>query len=185
MTASLKRAIGHWATLSVEDLHAYADDLANEKHRYPSVIVTELTHDTQSMGCGKTEYIVRDEASGHVTATGKLHLETTQVRLTIASPSSRALGGQEIVDRIVQQLEAVALASWLSTDSLELTDPETDPPEIFTLESLKPIGRQNVPPETDRKPFLYRGALTLAVRRYVTSEREVEHVMKNIHVTEG
>ena len=72
MSGFMKRAIGYWATSQVEGLHAFADELANEKHRYPSVVVTELTHDTNTMGCGKTEYVVRDVESGFVSRTGKM-----------------------------------------------------------------------------------------------------------------
>ena len=184
MTASLKRAIGHWAASQVESLHAYADDLANDKHRYPSVVVTELTHDTKSMGCGKTEYVVRDTQSGFVSRTGKMGVVETNYRLTITAPSDRENNGQEVVDNILETLESAALLTWLSAGPLELSDPASDPPEEFKLDSLKPIGRQSIPPDITGEPFLYRAALTLSARRYKTIERPVENVIERIHLNE-
>ena len=184
MTASLKRAVGYWAASQVEGLHAYADDLANDKHRYPSVVVTELTHDTKSMGCGKTEYVVRDTESGFVSRTGKMGVVETNYRLTITAPSDRENNGQEIVDGIIEELESAALLTWLSARALEVSDPEGDPSEIFKLDSLKPIGRQSIPPDITGEPFLYRTALTLSVRRYKPIERPVENVIEHIHLNE-
>ncbi len=184
MTASLKRAIGHWATSQVEELHAFADDLANDKHRYPAVVVMELSHDTQPMGCGVTEYVTRDAESGAVSKTGKLGVNTVSYRLTVTAPSDRQRHGQKIVDAIVETLESAALLTWLSAGALTLTDPITGPPEVFHLESLKPIGRQSILPDITGEPFLYRAALTLSIRRYVPVERSVAHVIERIHLNE-
>ncbi len=128
MSGSFKRAIGHWAVSQIETLHAYADDLANARHRYPAVVVTELTHDTKSMGCGKTEYVVRDTESGFVSRTGKMSIVETNYRLTITAPSDRENNGQEIVDDILETLESAALMTWLSAGLLELIDPGCDHP---------------------------------------------------------
>ena len=184
MTASLKRAVGYWAASQVEGLHAYADDLANDKHRYPSVVVTELTHDTKSMGCGKTEYVVRDTESGFVSRTGKMGVVETNYRLTITAPSDRENNGQEIVDEILETLESAALMTWLSAGPLELIDPDCDPQEVFLLDSLKPVNRQSIPPDITGEPFLYRAALTLSVRRYKAIERPVENVIERINLNE-
>ncbi len=184
MTASLKRAIGYWATSQVEDLHAFADDLANSKHRYPQLVVTELSHDTQPMGCGVTEYVTRDAESGAVAKIGKMGVNAVSYRLTVTAPSDRHQNGQEIVDGIVETLESAALKTWLSAGPLTLTDPDADPPAAFKLDSLKPIGRQSIPPDITGEPFLYRAALTLAARRTVPIERDVKHVIERIHVNE-
>ncbi len=184
MTASLKRAIGYWAASQIEGLHAYADDLANDKHRYPSVVVMELTHDTKSMGCGKTEYVVRDTESGFVSRTGKMRVSETNYRVTITAPSDHQNNGQEIVDNNLEALESAALMTWLSAGPLELSDPGSDPPEVFYLDSMKPIGRQSIPPDITGEPFLYRAALTLSARRYVPVERPVENVIERIHLNE-
>ena len=184
MNASLKRAIGNWAASQVEDLHAYADDLANAKHRYPAVVVTELTHDTKSMGCGKTEYVVRDTENGFVSRTGKMGVVETNYRLTVIAPSDNENNGQEIVDNILETLESAALMTWLSAGPLELIDPGCDPQEDFQLDSLKPIGRQSIPPDITGEPFLYRAALSVSVRRYKPIERPVENVIEHIHLNE-
>ncbi len=185
MSGSLKRAIGYWATLQIEGLYAFADDLANSKHRYPQLVVTELSNDTQPLGCGKTEYVVRDAGNGVVKKTGKMGVTAVSYRLTITSPSDRRNNGQEIVDNIIETLEKAALKTWLSTDPIRLTDPDTDPTTEFPLDSLKPIGRQSIPPDLSGEPFLYRSALTLTTRRIVPIERDVEHVMERIYVNEG
>jgi hypothetical protein len=184
MTASLKRAIGHWATSQVEDLHAFADDLANRNHRYPQLVVTQLSHDTQALGCGRTEYVVRDPKSGVVSKTGKLGVKAVSYRLTVTAPSDRHRNGQEIVDGILEAIESAALLTWLSAGPLTLTDPDVDPSAVFKLDSLKPIGRQSIPPDITGEPFLYRAALTLSIRRYVPVERPVEHVIERIHLNE-
>ncbi len=185
MSGSLPRAVGHWAAMQVDSLHVFANSLANRNHRYPELVVTPLTHDTQPMGCGKTDYVVRDAGNGVVQKTGKMGVNAVSYRLTVTSPSDRQNNGQEIVENIIENLEKAALKTWLSTDPIRLTDPDTDPPTEFPLDSLKPIGRQSIPPDITGEPFLYRAALTLTARRIVPIEREVEHVMERIYVNEG
>ena len=185
MTASLKRAIGHWATSQVEDLHAFADELANSKHRYPQLVVTELSHDTQPMGCGVTEYVTRDVESGAVARTGKMGVNAVSYRLTVTAPSDRHRSGQEIVDGIVEMLESAALMTWLSVEPLSLTDQDADPPATFKLDS----------PETHRtsihtRPKSQANLFCIELRSRwppgapFPSNGPVEHVIERIHVNE-
>ncbi len=183
MSGSLKRALALWAASQVDGLHVYADDLANVKHRYPCCTVIELTHGVEPLGCGKRDFITRRADNGFVATVGKLHRSEETFRLTVSSPSEAERHGQEIVDAILQSLEVSALAAWLSADPMEWIDRGSDPPVSFRLESVKPLGRQSIPPDITGEPFLYRGALTLSLRRMLPIERAVEHVMERIHLS--
>jgi len=180
MSGSLVRAIGIWAATVVAGLHVYADDLVNVKKHYPSLTVKEISHDTRAVGCGKCTHSRRNGA--RQTHAGRLLSEKSVFRLTLATPSDRQRNGQEIADDIIRRLENAALQTWLKTAPLELTDTECDPPELFRLEGLKPLGRQNVTPDSNGEPFLYRAALSLEALRYVNVERPVEHVIERVLV---
>ncbi len=184
MTGSLKRALALWAASQVEGLHVYADDLANVKHRYPCCTVIELTHGVEPLGCGKKDFTTRHADNGFVATAGKLHQAEESFRLTVSSPSEAGRHGQEIVDDILESIESAALLTALSAGLLELIDSECDPPVSFRLASLKPRGRQNIPPDITGEPFLYRGSLTLSARRMLPVEQPVEHVIERIHLNE-
>jgi len=184
MNGSLKRALALWAASQVEGLHVYADDLANVKHRYPCCTVIELTHGVEPLGCGKKDFTFRDAETGFVAVAGKMHKADESFRLTVSSPSEKQRHGQEIVDGILEAVESAVLLTALSAGPLELTDTETDPPVTFRLASLKPRGRQSIPPDITGEPFLYRGSLTLSARRMLPVELPVEHVIERIHLNE-
>lgn len=181
MSGSLKRALALWAASQVEGLHVYADDLANVKHRYPCCTLTELTHGVNPLGCGKKDFTVRDNETGFVASSGRMHAAEEIFRLTVSSPSEAERHGQEIVDGILEALESAILLTGLSSAAMLLVDSEADPPVSFRLESLKPAGRQAIAPDITGEPFLYRGALTVRLTRSIPVEQPVEHVIERIH----
>ena len=185
MSGSLKRALGLWVAGQVEGLHVYSDDLANTKHRYPSCTITELSHDTEAIGCGKKDYTVRDDDTGFVKSSGKMHQGETVFRLTGSAPSDEQQNGQEIVDGLLETIESSVLLTRLSSSKLMLVDTEASPHEEYPVDKLTIVSRQAIPPDISGEPFLYRGAISLKATRAVPVDKPVEHVMEHIHLQEG
>ena len=184
MSGSLKRALALWAAGKVEGLHVYADDIANVKHQYPSCSVIEVSRDVGPIGCGRSDYKVREGSSGNVAAIGRVHREATVYRLTISAPSDTEKNGQEVVDGILGIIEKAVLQAAMSNALFVLRDTETTPEESFPAEAIRLQGRQSIPPDTSGEPVVYRGALSLEVACLVPLERPVENVIERIHVVE-
>ncbi len=184
MSGSLKRALGLWIVGHLDGLHVYSDDLANARHHYPSCTIIELSHETEALGCGKKDYTVRDNESDIVVASGKMHRRETVFRLTFIAPSDKQNNGQEIVDRLLEDIESTVLLTKLSCSSFVLRDTETSPSVEYTVDKLTIVNRQTIPPDVSGEPFIYRGTISLHVSRIVSVEEPVDHVIKDIYLLE-
>ena len=80
------------------------------------------------------------------------------------------------------RLETAILKRSMDPEPIVLTDTGTDPPQDFPLEALVIAGRSEIPPDITTEPFIYRAAMTLGLRRLITTEQPVEHVIEHIHL---
>lgn len=185
MSGQVKRALGLWVAQQVAGLHVCADDLANARYRYPACVVMELTHGTTPLGTGKRHLETRDPLTGFVATIGRIHVDDTTYRLTIQAPSTSTMSGQEVVDEISSAVENAVLALKSNAGQTVLVDSGVTPSVSFPLESFRQVGRQQLDPDTDGEPVLYRSALTVRLVRLVPIQRTVEAVIETIIVEDA
>jgi len=185
MSASLKRALGLWVASKASGLNVYADDLANNQYRYPACVVTEVGHSVVPVGCGKTDFPVRNPSTDFVVSAVRLHREETSFRLTFSAPNGPQKSGIETVDSLAETVERAVLATQSAPGQTVPTDTQTTPNQTFPLEAMRLEGRQAVPPDTTGEPFLFREALTVRLVRLVPIERAVDRVIEHIHIEEN
>lgn len=182
MSGKINRALGMWVAQQYAGLHVCAEDVANDRYLYPVCVVTELTHGTTPLGAGKRHMETRDLLTGFIATVGRIHVANSTYRLTIQVPSTTTKSGREVCDEISSAVENGVLALQSNAGQTVLVDTGVTPSVSFPLESFRLVGRQQLDPDTDGEPVLYRSALTVQLVRLVPIQRPVEAVIETIIV---
>ena len=181
MSVGLQRALAVYVEEKIPGARCYADETANEQHKYPCFYLTEIDDKRKPLGCSRVDYVERD-SQGKVTANAKLYEYETVIRFQCEAPSNVTRSGAQIVADLTKRLDLLFLETVKSRQKITFADPVTsEPQEIVGIFSTSLM---DIPPDTGGEPVLYRRAVSFKfVHRHVREEA-VEHTMDRIHVTD-
>ncbi len=183
MSGSLHSALCAFVQASASGLWVFKNSRANrgtnDQPRYPVCIVTKLSGSEEALGVGHASVRTRDVA-GKVVREGDLYQETTSWRLTFSAPDDRTTRtpGDDRVHDLRDAVKAAVRQARLA-GRITLNDPETNPATAFPIRSLRIDNEQNLEPQTDREPTVYRCTLSLVCTRALYAGRAVSSWISN------
>lgn len=181
MSGTLERALGIKIASLVSGLSVYADDIANSAYKIPYATLLLLTENIAPTGCGhKAVKRYNSETPPELISVGDRYENSLTYRITINAVKTTTIPGQATADGIKRDLKAALLALSLSGSPITITDTAVSPPESFVLSRLRVLSGQQVPPDYNGEPYVFRAALSIEVVMAEYVEKIPDGLIKHI-----